>query len=99
MSKSPFPSNLAHLRKKRGLTQQQLADKVGIKRACIGSYEEGRGVPTLEVLCDIADCLRVTVDELIRGDAKAFEPTPVQVSKAEILIRKLIKDLQQIQVS
>src|ERR1700740_3349353 len=39
---SNIPSNIKFLRKKKGLTQQQFADELGIKRSLIGAYEEER---------------------------------------------------------
>ena len=40
-----FGNNLRHLRKEKGLTQQQLADKLGITRSLVGAYEENRAEP------------------------------------------------------
>ena len=42
-----FASNMKYLRKKKGLTQSDLANKMGINRPKIGSYEEGRAEPNL----------------------------------------------------
>jgi len=39
---SNIASNLKYLRKKKGLTQQQFADALEIKRASVGAYEEDR---------------------------------------------------------
>jgi transcriptional regulator with XRE-family HTH domain len=42
-----FAKNLKALRKEKGWTQQELADRMGIKRAALGAYEEGRSEPRL----------------------------------------------------
>jgi transcriptional regulator with XRE-family HTH domain len=42
--------NIKFLRKKKGLTQQQFADQVGIKRSLVGAYEEERAEPKYELL-------------------------------------------------
>jgi transcriptional regulator with XRE-family HTH domain len=47
--------NLRYLRKAQGLTQEDLALKLGTRRSLIGSYEEGRGVPKLEMIRRMAD--------------------------------------------
>lgn len=60
--------NIKHLRKVRELTQDQLADKIGVNRAMIGSYEEGRAVPKLEALRTISHYFDVTIDNLINTD-------------------------------
>jgi transcriptional regulator with XRE-family HTH domain len=60
--------NLRYLRKQKGMTQGDLADKLDIKRSLIGSYEEGRGVPKLSVLKLMSELFEVTVDELLAAD-------------------------------
>jgi len=57
--------NLKFLRKKIGLTQAQLAEKLNIKRSLIGAYEEGRAEPKLSTLVNIAQLFQVTLDQLI----------------------------------
>lgn len=47
---SNIASNLKFLRKKSGLTQQQFADLMGIKRASVGAYEENRADPKYDLL-------------------------------------------------
>jgi transcriptional regulator with XRE-family HTH domain len=42
--------NLKYLRKLRGWTQQEFADKLRIKRSLLGAYEEERAKPNLDVL-------------------------------------------------
>jgi transcriptional regulator with XRE-family HTH domain len=46
--------NLRYLRKQKEMTQGDLAEKLDIKRSQIGSYEEGRGVPKLSVIRQMA---------------------------------------------
>jgi transcriptional regulator with XRE-family HTH domain len=48
-----------------GLTQEELAEKVGISRAYMGFVEQGRNVPTLETLEKIAKALKVKMAELV----------------------------------
>jgi len=61
---SNLANNLKYLRKKKGLTQQQFADALGIKRASVGAYEEDRAEPKYELLKKIADFYGLTMDEL-----------------------------------
>lgn len=60
-----FANNLRYLRKAKGLTQDQMADKIGVNRAMIGSYEEGRAVPKVAALQDIAHYFGVSLDALV----------------------------------
>src|ERR1700742_128525 len=58
-------SNIKFLRKKKGLTQQQFADQVGIKRSLVGAYEEERAEPKYDLLKNIATFFDITVDDFI----------------------------------
>ena len=60
-------SQLKALRKTRGWTQTDLADKAGIKRTALGAYEEGRAEPRLGVLVRLAHTLDVSLDTLVLG--------------------------------
>jgi len=51
-------------RKLVGLTQEELAEKVGISRAYIGYIEQARNTPSIELLEKIARVLRVDIKEL-----------------------------------
>ncbi len=66
--------NIRFLRKNKGWTQQELADKIGIKRSLVGAYEEGRAEPSAKKLLKFAEILNVSVDDLIGLNLK--EKTP-----------------------
>lgn len=61
-------SNLKYLRKKKNLTQAQLAEKVGLKRPIVGAYEEGRSEPKLTTIIHLAHFFQVNVDAMISAD-------------------------------
>ena len=63
-----FATRLAAARKERGLTQQALADRVGIHVTQIRRYEAGTSSPTLDVLVKIALSMNVTTDSLVFGE-------------------------------
>ena len=60
--------NLKYLRKLRGWTQEEFANKLNIKRSLIGAYEEERADPRLEVLEIVADMFKLSLDELLLQD-------------------------------
>ncbi|MBI1782890.1 MAG: LexA family transcriptional regulator [Sphingobacteriales bacterium] len=60
--------NLKYLRKLRGWTQEEFANKLGIKRSLVGAYEEERADPRLEVLEVVSEMFKLTLDELLRKD-------------------------------
>lgn len=54
-----FGRRLHEIRKSRGLTQQELADKVGLTKTSICCYENGTRTPTMDTLIDLANELNV----------------------------------------
>jgi len=56
---------MQRIRKKMKITQEQLAEKVGVSTTYIGFIEQGRYAPSLEILEKIAKHLKVKVNELI----------------------------------
>ena len=64
-------SNIKYLRKSKGLTQDELADKIGVNRAMIGSYEEGRAVPKLQALQTLSHYFGITLDALVLNNLSA----------------------------
>jgi transcriptional regulator with XRE-family HTH domain len=57
--------NLKYLRKLRGWTQEEFANKLKIKRSLLGAYEEERAEPRIEVLEMVGDIFKLTLDELL----------------------------------
>ncbi len=62
---SNISGNLKYLRKKKGLTQQQFADLMEIKRSLVGAYEEERADPKYDLLKKFAEFYELSIDELI----------------------------------
>lgn len=64
---------IAKLRKEQQMTQEQLADKLGVTDRAVSKWENGRGLPdyaNVKILCDI---LGITFDEFISGEKDADE--------------------------
>jgi transcriptional regulator with XRE-family HTH domain len=62
-----FGKKVANMRLKRGLTQDQLADKTGLSIDTIGAIEQGRRWARLTTLHKLAKGLGTTTDELFKG--------------------------------
>lgn len=63
-----FHEKLQQLRKKKGLTQEQLAAALFVSRTAVSKWESGRGYPGIDSLKAIAKFFSVTVDELLSGE-------------------------------
>ena len=78
----PFGQRLAAARARRGLSQQQLADRLGMSRDMIAYYECRAKNPTLEFLERAAEALRISVEELTgRAAARPTRKPPGPPSK------------------
>ena len=60
-----FAERLLEVRKKRGISQEVLANKLGTQGPAIGRYERGVAKPTIEVAGKLAKLLEVSLDYLV----------------------------------
>ena len=71
---------IVELLKKAGLTQKQLADRIGVTEAAMSRYIKGEREPMSNVVADMATALRTTADYLLgRGDFLGEEFSLVKV--------------------
>lgn len=63
-----FHEKLQELRKKRGLTQEELAAELYVSRTAVSKWESGRGYPGIDSLKMISAFFSVSIDELLSGD-------------------------------
>ena len=63
-----FNEKLQQLRKQKGLTQEELAERLYVSRTAISKWESGRGFPNIESLKAISKYFSVSLDELLSGD-------------------------------
>ena len=60
--------NIARLRRKMGLTQTELADRLYVSNKTVSKWERGAGYPETPQLLRLADLFGVSLDTLIRGE-------------------------------
>jgi len=71
---------IAKHRKRKGLTQAELAALVGMKRSALAQYETGTsGVPLTALLGKLAQALDISVGELFEQDDEPLTPEPAEV--------------------
>ena len=77
-----FGQKLKEIRKNEGLSQEQLAEKIGVSRQAITKWETGRGLPDIENMMILAEIFKTTLDELVSQDMPQSTPkTPVYHSE------------------
>jgi transcriptional regulator with XRE-family HTH domain len=86
MSQSFAGQNLKYLRKLRGLTQEEFAQKLQIKRSLLGAYEEERAEPRIDVLESVSDWFKVSLDDLLRRDLNDVKGSYIAKRRQQKLI-------------
>lgn len=71
-----FGSQLQALRRKRGLTQEELAQQLNVSRQAVSKWESSRGYPEMDKVIYICNQYGVTMDELFRDEVSAPEASP-----------------------
>lgn len=74
-----FGEKLKEARKQAGLSQEQLAEKIGISRSTVAKWETGMGLPDIDNLKIISDLLDVSVDYLL-DSGEAIEQSIIKES-------------------
>jgi transcriptional regulator with XRE-family HTH domain len=77
--------NLKYLRKLRGWTQEEFAQKLRIKRSLLGAYEEERAEPRIDILEVVADMFKLTLDDLLRKDVSDTKTNYIAKRRAQKL--------------
>jgi transcriptional regulator with XRE-family HTH domain len=87
--------NLRYLRKLRGWTQEEFANKLKIKRSLVGAYEEERAEPRLDVLENLCSIFKLSLDELLLKDLAGTKGNGSYLEKRRQL--KMAAETQMIQ--
>lgn len=78
-----FNNKLYNLRKQKGLSQEELANRLNVSRQTVSKWEVGDSTPDMEKLIAISDLFEISLDELVMD--KAPKHIGENVSKSEIV--------------
>ena len=93
---------LKELRKEKGLTQEQLAEQMGVARRTVSRWETGMNMPDLDLLIELSDLYETDLREILSGERKSekmneeLKETVLQVAdysneeKERLLLRMLL---------
>lgn len=85
---------IRELRQARGMSQVELAKKLGVTKQSVSNWENDNIQPSVEMLVRLAQCLCVTTDSLLDMDDRSFLEV-TGLSQVEIAhIQQLIEDLK-----
>jgi transcriptional regulator with XRE-family HTH domain len=63
-----FPEKLQALRKERGMSQEDLAEAVGVSRQAVSKWESGQAYPEMDKLIALSDFFGISIDSLVKGN-------------------------------
>lgn len=86
---------LKKLRTKRGISQRELGEELGVSKVSVCGYENQKRVPTIQTLCLIADSFNVSIDYLFGKDNR-IKKTNVEISNDDLEILKNLKENQEL---
>lgn len=89
MNQEKIGKFIAKCRKEKNMTQQELADKIGVTDRAISHWENGRRLPDYSLIKKLCDILSISINELFYGEKISNENYK---EKAEDNIEKLIND-------
>lgn len=93
-------SFLSALRKAKGLSQMELAERLNVSDKTVSRWERGKGSPDLCLIPVLADIFEVTSDELLRGERiNPVKTSPEDLRKQDQVSRKQSKRLLRLQES
>ena len=78
-----FNNKLYNLRKQKGLSQEELANRLNVSRQTVSKWEVGDSTPDMEKLIAISDLFEISLDELVMD--KASVPIDKDSGKLEIV--------------
>ena len=83
---------IAERRKKKGLTQMQLAQELGITDRAVSKWENGKALPDASLMLQLCQILGISVTELLSGEVIAMENTNQELEKR---LLDMVKEKEQ----
>ncbi|MBR1437406.1 MAG: helix-turn-helix domain-containing protein [Synergistaceae bacterium] len=95
--KTLFARTLRTLRENRGLSQKQLGQKMFVNHSTVARWENASRLPDATMICRIADCLGVDVNELFRLAAQSEEnPNVIIVEDSKVILSDCLAVLGEV---
>lgn len=90
MEKQTFGNMVAALRKEKGMTQLELAEKMGVTDKAVSKWERDLSFPDIQSIPRLAEIFHVTIDELIQAKSETKEAAQGNFSKIVPLALKAV---------
>lgn len=83
-----FNKILYDLRKKKGISQEELANEINVTRQTISKWELGESTPDMEKMIALSNYFDITLDELVLGR----KPSSIEENKKETVVTKIMNN-------
>lgn len=87
-----FNNKLYELRKQKGLSQEELANRLNVSRQTVSKWEVGDSTPDMEKLIAISDLFGISLDELVLNKTPEPAPAPTEQATAKSELYSDIKE-------
>lgn len=94
--KKTIGEKISDLRKQKKMTQDELAEKMGVSSQAVSKWETGLSIPDLPILIELSDFFHMSLDDLVKEKEEAVYLVPVEERKKieEMFLRVNIHTLQ-----
>ena len=83
-----FSENLKKIRKEHNLSQEQLADKLGVSRQSVSKWESNQAYPEMDKVLQICKMFNVNIDELMNQDINSVRETKQSKSNLNKYVKR-----------
>ena len=87
---------ILELRKKAGMSQEELADRLGVSRQAVGKWENGAAIPDISNLIELSRVFGVTLGELLGLEKSAGEMESRDIGEVEKLFRQYLEEQREL---
>ena len=94
MQKEQFGILLTTLRKKNGISQKEMAERLSVSTSAVSKWEHGKNLPDMTMLGSIAEILQVSCDELLNPEKtleRLANPKPQKEALSKKKHRRIVK--------
>ncbi len=90
-----FNNKLYELRKQKGFSQEELANRLNVSRQTVSKWEVGDSTPDMEKLVAMSDLFGISLDELVLDKSPEPAPAPVVQSAKSELYSEIKTDIKE----
>ena len=92
MDQAKIGKFIADCRKEQGLTQAQLAEKIGISDRAVSKWETGRSMPDSSIMLEVCDAIGINVNELLNGERIVMDEYKEKAEAQLLEMKKMEED-------